>query len=87
MPPNGSRASEATMPLTNTAPASMPRASSRAPCTSPVHSAAPRPNSVALASAMAASVSRTRMTAATGPKVSSQPAAMVGVTWSRTVAG
>ena len=52
-----------------------------------VQSAAPRPNSVWLASRTASSASLTRMTLATGPNVSSVNATPSGVTWSRIVGG
>src|SRR5947207_2950942 len=70
-PPNGRRASDATMPLMNTRPAST-RSASRFPrSTSEVQMLEPSPKSVSLATRRASSASLTRMTAATGPNVSS----------------
>lgn len=86
MPPKGSPGSEATMPLMNTAPASMRGNSSRAAVSvSAVQRAAPSPYSVWLARVMASCVEETRTIAATGPKVSSSKAAWPGATWSMMV--
>src|SRR5216684_1237842 len=83
MPPKGRRGSDATMPLMNTLPASMRRARSLALWISRVHSAAPRPYSVSLANRTAWSASRARITAATGPNVSSRERTDVGIAFQR----
>src|SRR3546814_10577458 len=72
MPPNGTRGSEATTALTNTAPASTRRASAVPRAISAVQIDAPRPKAVRLASATAASASAARTIAAAGPKVRSE---------------
>src|SRR3546814_11863253 len=66
MPPNGTRGSEATTALTNTAPASTRRASAVPRAISAVQIDAPRPKAVRLASATAASASAARTIAEIG---------------------
>ena len=66
------------MPLMKTLPASSSRASRSASARSRVQAAAPRPNGVALASAIASSMPATRNSGATGPNTSSRAAGAVG---------
>ena len=87
MPPNGSRGSEATIALTNSAPERIRRPTVETARRSGDQTAAPSPYAVSLASSTAWSSSRARTTAATGPKVSSSNAVIRGVTWSSTVGG
>ena len=68
-----------------TLPASSSRASRSASGRSRVKAAAPSPNGVAFASAIASSMPATRNSAATGPKTSSHAAGAVGGTSHRTV--
>ena len=64
------------MPLMNTPPLSMRRASATARSSSRVQMLPPRPKSELLAAASASSAEPTRITAASGPKVSSRNAGM-----------
>ena len=87
MPPNGSRGSDRTWPFTKTQPASISPASRSALPSWRVQSDAPRPYGESLPSAMASASSRARITAATGPKVSSSNAGIPRRTATSTVGG
>ena len=84
MPPKGRRGSLFTMPLMKTLPASSSSVRRSISFASLVKAAAPRPNCVSFALAMASSRSLARATAATGPKTSSRQA-LVPSAASRTV--
>ena len=73
------------MPLMKTSPASIRSANFLPASVSPVHRFEPRPKSVSLATRSASSASFTRITAATGPKVSSWYAGIPGRTFVSTV--
>src|SRR6476469_5149669 len=67
------------MPLMKQLPDSRRRASARARVRSRVQRLLPSPKSVSLASAIACSMSRARMTGATGPNVSSRKTGLEGI--------
>ena len=73
------------MPLMKTSPASTFSASFFPRSTSDVQMLEPSPKSVSLATRRASSASLTRITAATGPKVSSSYAGIPGLTFASTV--
>ncbi len=73
------------MALTNTAPASIPSMHRAISASSSAHTLEPSPKVVALAASMAASTSGTRITMATGPKISSWAIGMSVVIPERTV--
>src|SRR5206468_8574574 len=87
MPPKGRRGSDFTTPFTNTEPASICAAMRSARPRSSVQSEAPRPNVESLARRTASVSSFARMTAATGPKVSSSKAGMPFSTAASSVGG
>jgi hypothetical protein len=70
VPPNGIRASEATRALMKQAPEVMRRPTATAASMLALHTLAPSPKGVSLATATASSASATVMIAATGPNTS-----------------
>src|SRR5205085_412000 len=72
MPPNGNRGSDADIALMKTIPDSNSEAKSSCSVGSLVQALAANPNSLSFAISIASSGSRTRKTAATGPKTSSR---------------
>jgi hypothetical protein len=79
------RASEATIAFTKAAPERIRRATAIPRSGSAVHTLAPRPKRVSLATRTAASSPSTTTTAATGPKISSSYAGWPGTTSVSTV--
>src|SRR5262245_12043702 len=86
-PPNGKRESDRVMELMNTIPDSICEATRLARSRFVVQIEDPNPKRLLLAIAIASASSFTRMTAATGPNVSSSKAAIPGFTSVNTVGG